>query len=147
MTGGLGAVQKLRLPVTGASSGIGLDVARRLPATGYRVVANSRNITPAMTLQTTDHMKLVDGDIGMKTTAERVAETAMQNFGRVDLLVNNDSIFIPKPFTEYTSEDFPRMTETNLPGFFLCIVASADSCASPEVRTCGQHRRVSRGEK
>jgi NAD(P)-dependent dehydrogenase (short-subunit alcohol dehydrogenase family) len=71
-----------------------------------------------MTLQTTDDLKLVDGDIGMKTTAERVVETAMQNFGRVDLLVNNAGIFIPKPFIEYTSEDFRRITETNLSGFF-----------------------------
>ena len=104
--------------VTGASSGIGLEVTERLLATGYRVVANSRNITSAMTLQTTDDLTLVDGDIGMKTTAERVVETAMQNFGRVDLLVNNAGVFIPKPFTEYTSEDFRSMTETNLSGFF-----------------------------
>ena len=104
--------------VTGASRGIGLEVAQRLLATGYRVVANSLNITSAMTLQTTDDLKLVDGDIGMRTTAERVVETAMQKFGRIDLLVNNAGIFIPKPFTEYTSEDFRRMTETNLSGFF-----------------------------
>jgi NAD(P)-dependent dehydrogenase (short-subunit alcohol dehydrogenase family) len=71
-----------------------------------------------MTLQTTDDLTLVDGDIGMKTTAERVVETAMQNFGRVDLLVNNAGVFIPKPFTEYTSEDFRSITETNLSGFF-----------------------------
>jgi NAD(P)-dependent dehydrogenase (short-subunit alcohol dehydrogenase family) len=104
--------------VTGASSGIGLEVAERFLATGYRVVANSRNITSAMTLQATDDLTLVDGDIGMKTTAERVVETAMRNFGRVDLLVNNAGVVIPKPFIQYTSEDFRRMTETNLSGFF-----------------------------
>jgi NAD(P)-dependent dehydrogenase (short-subunit alcohol dehydrogenase family) len=71
-----------------------------------------------MTLQTTDDLTLVDGDIRMKTTAERVVETAIQNFGRVDLLVNNAGVFIPKPFAEYTAEDFRMATETNLSGFF-----------------------------
>lgn len=104
--------------VTGASSGIGLEVTKQLVLKGYRVVANSRNITSAMTLQNTDDLKLVDGDIGMETTAQRVVGTAMQNFGRVDLLVNNAGMFIPKPFTEYTSEDLQRITATNLSGFF-----------------------------
>src|SRR5580700_306789 len=55
--------------VTGASSGIGLEVTKRLAARGYRVVANSRNITSAMTLQATADLKLVDGDIGLPKTA------------------------------------------------------------------------------
>jgi NADP-dependent 3-hydroxy acid dehydrogenase YdfG len=92
--------------VTGASSGIGLEVTKQLVLKGYRVVANSRNITSAMTLQSTDDLKLVDGDIGMKTTAQRVVEAAIQSFGMVDLLVNNAGVFITKPFTEYTAEDF-----------------------------------------
>jgi NAD(P)-dependent dehydrogenase (short-subunit alcohol dehydrogenase family) len=89
-----------------------------LSATGYRVVANSRNITSAATLRTTDDLKLVDGDIGTHRSAERVVDTAIQEFGRVDLLVNNAGVFIPKPFTGYTSDDFRRMNETNLAGFF-----------------------------
>jgi NAD(P)-dependent dehydrogenase (short-subunit alcohol dehydrogenase family) len=58
--------------VTGASSGIGLEVTKRLAAKGYRAVANSRNITSAMTLQATGDLKLVDGDIGLPETAHRV---------------------------------------------------------------------------
>ena len=104
--------------VTGASSGIGLELAKRLITRGYRVVANSRKITSAGTLRATDDLKLVDGDIGTQRTAERVVGTAIQEFGRVDLLVNNAGIFIPKPFTDYTSDDFRRMNETNLSGFF-----------------------------
>jgi NAD(P)-dependent dehydrogenase (short-subunit alcohol dehydrogenase family) len=57
---------------------------------------------------------LVDGDIGTQKTAERVVDTAIQECGRVDLLVNNAGIFIPQPFTDYTSADFRRMTEINL---------------------------------
>src|SRR5258706_13640009 len=98
--------------VTGASSGIGLEMVKRLIEKGYRVVANSRNITSAMTLHGTADLKLVDGDIGLEETAKRVVSSAIQNFGTVDLLVNNAGIFIPKPFTEYTAEDFLRAMQT-----------------------------------
>ena len=104
--------------VTGASSGIGLEMVKRLIERGYRAVANSRNITSAMTLTSTADLKLVDGDIGIEETAKRVVSTAIQNFGTVDLLVNNAGVFLPKPFTEYTGEDFRRVTQTNLAGFF-----------------------------
>src|SRR5580692_3603033 len=104
--------------VTGASSGIGLELAKKLSLNGYRVVANSRRITSARTLVETEHIKLVDGDIALPETAERVVATAIQHFATIDLLVNNAGVFIPKPFTEYTAEDFKRAVGTNLAGFF-----------------------------
>jgi NAD(P)-dependent dehydrogenase (short-subunit alcohol dehydrogenase family) len=104
--------------VTGASSGIGLELTKVLNTRGYRVVANSRKITSAGTLRPTKDLKLVDGDIATQEAAERVVGTAIREFGRVDLLVNNAGIFIPKPFTDYTAEDFRLMNQTNLSGFF-----------------------------
>jgi NAD(P)-dependent dehydrogenase (short-subunit alcohol dehydrogenase family) len=103
--------------VTGASSGIGLEMTKKLIANGYRVVANSRHLTSAKTLSETGSLKLVDGDIGLEETAQRVVGVAKDHFGRIDLLVNNAGVFIPKPFTEYTSEDFRLATATNLAGF------------------------------
>jgi NAD(P)-dependent dehydrogenase (short-subunit alcohol dehydrogenase family) len=104
--------------VTGASRGIGRGIAERLLETGYCVVANSRNITSAKTLQPGNRLKLVDGDIASHNVAKQVVDSAIGNFGRIDLLVNNAGVFIPKPFTEYTTEDFRKATETNLWGFF-----------------------------
>ena len=104
--------------VTGASSGIGLGMAKTLLERGYRVVANSRNITKSQTLASSENLLLVDGDIGTKEIAVKVVDAAVQKFGRVDLLVNNAGIFIPKPFTDYTVEDFNNMLSTNLAGFF-----------------------------
>jgi NAD(P)-dependent dehydrogenase (short-subunit alcohol dehydrogenase family) len=104
--------------VTGASSGIGLEVTRRLLAKGYRIVANSRNITSAGTLSETPDVKLLDGDISLLETAKRVVATAIQKFGRIDLLLNNAGVFIPKPFTDYTAEDIRHAIGTNLLGFF-----------------------------
>ena len=89
--------------VTGASRGIGLALAKRLIANGYRVVANSRNIGSAMTLQNTADLKLVDGDIALQETAKLVVAIAVQNFGRIDLLVNNAGVFIPKSFRHVAS--------------------------------------------
>ena len=104
--------------VTGASRGIGRGIAERLLDTGYCVVANSRNITLAKTLQPGNRLKLVDGDIGNQDVAKRVVDSAISHYGRIDLLVNNAGVFIPKPFTEYTTEDFRKASDTNLCGFF-----------------------------
>src|SRR5262249_33210879 len=104
--------------VTGASSGIGLEAVNRLAANGYRVVANARRLTSAKTLSETPEVRLVEGDISHPETARQVVSTAVQEFGRIDLLLNNAGVFIPKPFCEYTAEDIGHAIGTNLFGFF-----------------------------
>ena len=61
----------------------------------------------------------MDGDIGKKETAIKVVDAAMKQFDRIDLLVNSAGIYIPKPFTEYTPEDFETMIGTNVAGYFF----------------------------
>src|ERR1700732_5241804 len=128
--------------VTGASRGIGRGIAERLLETGYCVVANSRNITSAKTLQPGDRLKLVGGDIASHNVAKQLVDSAIGNFGRIDLLVNNAGVFIPKPFTEYTTEDFCKATETNLCGFFMFRNLQHHRCAfrSPGISSTS-HRR------
>jgi NAD(P)-dependent dehydrogenase (short-subunit alcohol dehydrogenase family) len=103
--------------VTGTSSGIGLGLTTALLEHGYRVVANSRRITKAGTLTPSENLALIDGDIAHPETARTVVDIAVRRFDSVDLLVNNAGIFIPKPFTDYTTEDFDRLVSTNLAGF------------------------------
>src|SRR6266545_1991271 len=98
--------------VTGASSGMGLGITRALLERGYRVVANSRTISKSKDLKPSADLVLVDGDIGKKETAVELAEAAIKRFGRIDLLVNSAGIYLPKPFTEYTPEDFETMIHT-----------------------------------
>jgi NAD(P)-dependent dehydrogenase (short-subunit alcohol dehydrogenase family) len=105
------------LIVTGASQGIGAAVANLFLDRGYNVVGNSRNISNKNDLQRSDNLALVDGDIGLAATAEKIVTTAVKRFGSVDALVNNAGIFFAKPFTEYTPEDFRALSATNLEGF------------------------------
>ncbi|TWB54476.1 SDR family NAD(P)-dependent oxidoreductase [Nitrospirillum viridazoti] len=99
--------------VTGASQGIGAATVAGLIAQGYRVVATSRTIQPSQN----PNVATVAGDIGSRETAERVVATALERFGRIDSLVNNAGIFIAKPYTDYTDEDYARVLSTNLNGF------------------------------
>src|ERR1700756_2567044 len=105
--------------VTGASSGMGLGITQALLKQGYRVVGNSRTISKSQELKASADMILVDGDMGKKDTAIKVAGAAIHHFGRIDLLVNNAGIYLPKPFAEYTPEDFEMMISTNVAGYFF----------------------------
>lgn len=103
--------------VTGASQGIGAGVAHSFLERGYNVVANSRNIRKSRALVQSDHLALVDGDIGESAIASKIVEASVQRFGSIDALVNNAGIFFAKPFTGYTAEDFKALSSTNLAGF------------------------------
>jgi len=86
--------------VTGASSGIGLGVTQALLERGWRVVGTSRTISSSKELTPSADLVLVDGDIGKKETASKVVDAALKHFGRIDLLVNNAGIYMPKAFTD-----------------------------------------------
>jgi len=110
-------VQHKTVIVTGASQGIGAAVVKVFLDRGYNVVGTSRNIEKKNELPREDNLAVVGGDIGQAATAARVLETAVKRFGRIDALVNNAGIFIVKPFTDYTPEDFKALSSTNLDGF------------------------------
>jgi NAD(P)-dependent dehydrogenase (short-subunit alcohol dehydrogenase family) len=103
--------------VTGASQGIGAAIATLFLNRGYNVVGTSRHVSKSNELKKSEHLALVDGDIGQPATAQRVVETAIEQFGSVDALVNNAGIFFPKAFLDYTAEDFVALSSTNLDGF------------------------------
>jgi NAD(P)-dependent dehydrogenase (short-subunit alcohol dehydrogenase family) len=103
--------------VTGASQGIGAGIVKRFVERGFNVVANSRKVTQAAEVAASDHVALVDGDIGEPATAAKIVETALSRFKSIDALVNNAGIFFTKPFTDYTAEDFRSLVSTNLAGF------------------------------
>ncbi|MDH6246735.1 SDR family oxidoreductase [Mycobacterium sp. OTB74] len=100
--------------ITGASQGIGAGLVEGYRKLGYAVVANSRTID-----QSDDPMVLaIRGDIAEPGLGQRLADAALERFGRIDTVVNNAGIFIAKPFTDYTDEDFAAIAGVNLRGFF-----------------------------
>ncbi len=103
--------------VTGASQGIGASVVRAFLARGYDVVGTARSATKSKELSASDHLALIDGDIGQFETAQKVAELAIKKFGSIDAVVANAGIFVVKPFTEYTADDLRALVSTNLAGF------------------------------
>ena len=103
--------------VTGASQGIGAGVVKAFLARGYDVVGTARSATKSKELSPSDHLALIDGDIGQFETAQKVAELAIKKFGSIDAVVANAGIFVVKPFTEYTADDFRALVSTNLAGF------------------------------
>src|SRR5437660_9698283 len=104
--------------VTGASQGIGAGIVRAFLARGYNVVGTARNATKSSELSVSEQLALIDGDIGQFQTAQKVAELALKKFGSIDAVVANAGIFLVKPFTEYTAEDFRVLVLNNLYVFF-----------------------------
>ena len=100
--------------VTGASQGIGAGLVAGYRRLGFGVVATSRSIAPSKDEQ----ILAIAGDIRDRATAQKVVAAAKERFGRVDTLVNNAGIFLAKPFTEYTQEEFEAVTATNVAGPF-----------------------------
>ena len=100
--------------ITGASQGIGAGLVAGFRASGYAVVGTSRSIRPS---DDADYLT-VQGDISEAKTAERVAEQALDRFSRIDTLINNAGLFISKPFTDYSPDDYAAITAVNLAGFF-----------------------------
>jgi NAD(P)-dependent dehydrogenase (short-subunit alcohol dehydrogenase family) len=100
--------------VTGASQGIGADVVKAFRKLDYRVVATARSIKPSED----PDILTVAGDIGDPDTAQRVISEGVAKFGRIDTLVNNAGIYIGKPFTENTREDYAAVVNVNMSGFY-----------------------------
>ncbi len=109
-------IQKVAI-ITGASQGIGAGLVKGFLGRGDRVVANSRKIS-AETFDSSDVLAIA-GDISDPEVAKQVVQGAVERFGRVDTLVNNAGIFVPKAFTEYTAEEYAQVMNVNLNGFFF----------------------------
>jgi NAD(P)-dependent dehydrogenase (short-subunit alcohol dehydrogenase family) len=99
--------------ITGGSSGIGASLVTAYRKLGWAVVANARTMKPSGD----PDVLPVEGDISVSATAERIIAAARDRFGHVDTLINDAGVFISKPFTDYTADDYALITGVNLAGF------------------------------
>jgi NAD(P)-dependent dehydrogenase (short-subunit alcohol dehydrogenase family) len=106
--------------ITGATSGIGLGLAKAFLKEGYNVVGTGRSSerlqSAATQLNAGDRFLGVAGDVGKPESAKKAFEQAIAKYGKVDVLVNNAGIFKVKPFVEFTPEEIEEQISTNLKG-------------------------------
>jgi NAD(P)-dependent dehydrogenase (short-subunit alcohol dehydrogenase family) len=100
--------------ITGGSQGIGAGLVAEYRRRDWAVVATSRTIRP----DSDPAVLTVDGDISEAATTDLIISGALASFGRIDTLINNAGVYISKPFTDYTAEDYAAVVGVNLTGFF-----------------------------
>jgi NAD(P)-dependent dehydrogenase (short-subunit alcohol dehydrogenase family) len=100
--------------ITGGSRGIGAGLVAGYRDRGWAVVATARRIEPSGD----PDLLTVEADITAPGSADRIIGGALDRFGRIDTLVNNAGVFLAKPFTEYTADDYALLTGVNVAGFF-----------------------------
>ena len=106
--------------ITGGSQGIGAGLVTEYRRRDWAVVATSRTIKPSVDPE----VLTVQGDLAEAATTDRIISAALERFGRIDTLVNNAGLFISKPFTDYTADDYATVVGVNLTGFFTLTQAT-----------------------
>lgn len=112
--------------ITGSSRGIGRQIALELSKQGSDVIINGNNLELLEKLKCEIEAQgtrcgIVQGDISLYETSERLAQTCMDMYGKIDILVNNAGINSRVPFLELSVEEWNRMMEVNLNGtFYAC---------------------------
>jgi 3-oxoacyl-[acyl-carrier protein] reductase len=119
--------------VTGSTKGIGLEIARIMLSTGTNVVVNSRNEKDVRTTvqklgaepRTKGSIVGFHGDVGVFESCEKLANLAVESFGKIDVLVNNAGTSMIADSLELQKEDWERTLRTNLSGPFFLSQACA----------------------
>jgi NAD(P)-dependent dehydrogenase (short-subunit alcohol dehydrogenase family) len=117
--------------VTGSTSGIGKAIAIRLVRSGYGVVLNyaadDERAKDALSQcrQAGPDVVLVKGDVSDADTATLLVTRAVEEFGSLDLLVNNAARVIDRPALEMTEDEWDQVLDVNLKGAFLCSQQAA----------------------
>lgn len=115
--------------VTGASRGIGKATAQALAKDGMDVVICSRNENEirksAVEIQDSTGIFVVpvQADVRIHADVDRLVQLTMNEFGKIDVLVNNAGIAVVKPLINTTDHEFDRIIDTNLKGVFYCCKA------------------------
>ena len=120
-------MKKQTVIVTGASSGIGKEVARYFLEKGDNVVINSSTTEKLeeayKELGAGENLAMVAGNVSDNSTGEKLVAAAVEKFGSADVLVNNAGIFETRPFLEVDEAYLDRFLNTNLKGTYFTTQA------------------------
>ncbi|OJY63253.1 MULTISPECIES: glucose 1-dehydrogenase [unclassified Rhizobium] len=118
--------------VTGASKGIGAAIAKTLAANGASVVVNyassksgADSVVEAIK-SAGGKAVAVQGDVSKAAEAKAIVDTAISNYGRLDILVNNSGVYEFGPLETVNEEQFHKMFDINVLGLLLVSKAAAE---------------------
>jgi glucose 1-dehydrogenase len=116
--------------VTGADTGIGWAIARRLQADGFALAFHTRDEEDDARerfdeIASSGRAEWVVGDLSDPETCERIVSEAVEKLGRIDVLVNNAGVTAAKPALELTPADFDKIFSVNVKGAFFLSLAAA----------------------
>lgn len=126
--------------ITGAGRNIGRETAKIMASEGARIVVNDLGGGPqgvgsdvSLAQQVVDEIKASGGEAVAETSSvasmvggQAVVDCAMDNFGRLDFIINNAGIIRPRPITTMSEEDFDLVLAVNLKGYFATIRAGVE---------------------
>lgn len=126
--------------ITGSTSGIGKGIARRLASEGANVVINSyrdQDELPQILNEVTSaggHATFIRADMSKVEEIDRLLASAVDEFGQVDILINNAGIQIHSPFLDVTEEDFDRVISLNMKGYYFAAQAFARHATKEKIK-------------
>ena len=121
---------KRTIIITGSSRGIGLHLAKSLAKEGHNIVINyHKNKKEIKKLSELNNILIIKGDVSKLSDVENIIEKTINEFGKIDVLINNAGIHIDKPITKVTQKEWQKVSEATNRGWFK---KNAQKKASPE---------------
>lgn len=100
--------------ITGASSGLGKELAKIYIKKGYRLVLTGLHAEGLQEFQNKDNVKIIIGDLTKQETLDEIAQVVTNKFGQIDILINSAGIIYLQPFEENISEQLDQILAINL---------------------------------
>ncbi|MCY3822690.1 MAG: 3-oxoacyl-ACP reductase FabG [Nitrospinae bacterium] len=117
--------------ITGAGSGLGEAIARRFAAEGAALLLCDKNVRAVQALSEelsaqAPGVLACEADVSDSDAVQEMAESCLEAFRRIDILINNAGISPKKDYLEYTEDDWDAVVDVNLKGEYLCARAVSE---------------------
>ena len=121
------SLKDLVVVVTGASQGIGEEIARQFASEGTKITLTARNqerlvkVAASLGIDRKNYV-VVTADITRRSGMKKIVASTIRRFGRIDIFVNNAGVGIHKPLIETTEQEFDTIFDTNLKAVYFSFL-------------------------